>query len=157
VHTLLNKAKEHHRNDEFLSMLHAIHNNDIPGHKIRGYEIFNIDGTREVTEITSYNKRCPIWFVFPGMGAQWPGMGRQLLGIETFQRSLRRYADALAPHGIDLMNIIMNATSERYENVLDSIVSNAAIQVSCGHFNIDRHTPGWHSRTFRWRIGLCLR
>ncbi|XP_011870702.1 PREDICTED: fatty acid synthase-like [Vollenhovia emeryi] len=131
VHTLLDKAKEHRTDEEFLSLLHVIHNNDIRGHKIRGYEILGVDGMREVhTQVASYNERRPIWFIFSGMGAQWPGMGRQLFGIETFQRSLQRCADALTPHGIDLMNIIMNATDETYENVMDSFMTIAAIQVA---------------------------
>ncbi|XP_018397404.1 PREDICTED: fatty acid synthase [Cyphomyrmex costatus] len=130
AHTLLNKANEHSKDDEFLSLLHIMHNNDIPGHRFRGYEILNTDGTREVNEIVSYIERRPIWFVFSGMGTQWPGMARQLFAIETFQRSLRRCADALAPHGIDLMNIIINSTDETYENVIYSFVSIAAIQVA---------------------------
>ncbi|XP_072754283.1 fatty acid synthase [Anoplolepis gracilipes] len=130
VHTLLEKAKEHRKDDEFLSLLHVLHNNDIPGHNIRGYEILGADDTREVTEVTSNDEKRPIWFVFSGMGAQWVGMGRDLLGIEVFQRSLRRCADALKPHGIDLMNIIMNATEETYENVIESFVSLAAMQVA---------------------------
>ena len=130
VHTLLNRAQEHSKDDEFLSLLHVMHNNDIPGHYFRGYEILNVDNTREVNEVVNYNERRPIWFVFSGMGTQWPGMARQLFGIETFQRSLRRSADALAPHGIDLMNIIINATDETYENVMESFVSIAAVQVA---------------------------
>jgi len=130
VHILLNKAKEHQKDSEFLSLLHAIHDNNIYGHNIRGYEILSIDDTREMTEITSYNEKRPIWFVFSGMGTQWPGMGRELLSIKTFQHSLQRCADALMPYGIDLMNIIMNGTVETYENIIDSFVSIAAIQIA---------------------------
>ncbi|XP_039303879.1 fatty acid synthase [Solenopsis invicta] len=130
VHTLLNKAQEHRNDNEFLSLLRIIHNNDISGHEIRGYEILNIDGTREVIETTSSKERRPIWFVFSGMGTQWAGMGHQLFGIETFQCSLRRCANALTPHGIDLMNIIMNSTDEMFEDVMNSFVTIAAIQVA---------------------------
>lgn len=130
IHTLLDTAQEHRKDDEFISLLHALHNNDISGHRIRGYEILGNNGTRELAETVSYDKKRPIWFVFSGMGTQWPGMGRALLGIETFQRSLRRCADALKPHGIDLMNITMNGTDRIYDNVLESFVSIAAIQVA---------------------------
>ncbi|KAL0116142.1 hypothetical protein PUN28_011183 [Cardiocondyla obscurior] len=130
VHTLLDKALEHRKDDEFLSLLHVMHNHDIPNHKFRGYEILDVDNTREMTEITSSNEKRSIWFIFSGMGSQWPGMARQLMGIETFHRSLRRCADALAPHSIDLMSIIMNGTDETYENVLYSFVSIAAMQVA---------------------------
>ncbi|XP_039309287.1 fatty acid synthase [Solenopsis invicta] len=130
VHTLLNKAQEYCNDDEFLSLLRIIHNNDISGHDIRGYEILNINGTREVSEIMSSKERRPVWFIFSGMGTQWAGMGRQLFGIETFQRSLQRCADALAPHGIDLMNIILNATDEIIEEVMNSFVTITSMQVA---------------------------
>lgn len=130
VNTLLDKAKEHRTDDEFLSLLHAVHNNDIPGHRIRGYDILSDDGLREMAEVTVQDEKRPIWFVFSGMGTQWPGMGRELLGIDVFRRSLWRCAEALRPHGIDLMDIIMNSTEETFENVINSFVSIAALQVA---------------------------
>lgn len=133
VHTLLDKARQHRKDDEFLSLLRMVHKDDIPGHRIRGYEILgNGDGDdiREVTEIVSQDDKRPVWFVFSGMGSQWPGMGRALLCIETFQRSLRRCADALKPRGVDLMDIIVNSTEERCGNLIESFVSIAAIQVA---------------------------
>lgn len=130
VHTLLDKAQEHRKDAEFLSLLHAVHSNDIAGHKIRGYEILGVDNTRRTAELASHNEGRPIWFVFSGMGTQWPGMARELFDIEVFQRSLRRSADTLMPYGIDLMNIIANGTDETYENVTDSFISIAAIQVA---------------------------
>ncbi|XP_011142771.1 fatty acid synthase [Harpegnathos saltator] len=127
VHAMLNEVWEHQNDDEFHALLHAVHKNDISGHRFRAYEIFGVHSSREVAEVAMQDERRPIWFVFSGMGTQWPGMGRALLSIETFQRSLRRSADALKPYGIDLMNIIINGTDE---NVVETFVSLAAIQVA---------------------------
>lgn len=127
VRALLDEAREHRKDDEFHALLHAVHSNDTPGHKFRGYEILGAEGTREMVEMARQDERRPVWFVFSGMGTQWPGMARALLGIETFGRSLRRSADALRPRGIDLMNIIANGTNG---NVMNVFVSIAAIQVA---------------------------
>ncbi|KMQ91967.1 fatty acid synthase [Lasius niger] len=129
VQVLLDKANEHRQDDEFLSLLHTVHSDNISGHNFRGYEILAYDGTREIVE-TNYDEKRPIWFVFSGMNTQWAGMGRELLGIETCQRSLQRCADVLKSHDVDLMNIIVNGTDETYENVMIASVSIVAIQIA---------------------------
>ena len=128
VKFLLNNIKEHEKDDEFISLIHNIHSKTIAGHSFRGYEIL---GEPQVREVSSYvaDKR-PIWYVFSGMGSQWAGMGKQLWPIETFQRSLRRCADALKPEGIDLLDLILSGTTDTFASVLNSFVSIAAIQVA---------------------------
>ncbi|XP_014471165.1 PREDICTED: fatty acid synthase-like [Dinoponera quadriceps] len=129
VRALLDEALQHRKDDEFHALLHALHKSDIPGHRVRGCEVLSVDGTREIVEVSRQEERRPVWFIFSGMGTQWPGMGRALLGIETFQRSLRRCADALKPYGIDLMNII-GIDGGTAENVMETFVAIAAIQVA---------------------------
>lgn len=129
VEYLLAKAKEYENDDEFLALLHDIHSSNITGHLYRGYSVMGNVNTREVSQILNTPKR-PIWYVFSGMGSQWAGMGRELLCIDTFQRTLQRCADALKPEGIDLMNLILSGTQDTFENVMYSFVSIAAIQVA---------------------------
>ncbi|XP_076656220.1 fatty acid synthase-like [Halictus rubicundus] len=130
VQVLLDKAKEHEKDDEFIALLHDTYALNIPGHLYRGYSVLGTDGAEETSQISTSEKR-PIWFVFSGMGSQWAGMGKDLLCIEPFKRSLQRCADALKPEGVDLMNVILNSTPESFvENVVHCFISIAAIQVA---------------------------
>nr|XP_034178573.1 fatty acid synthase [Osmia lignaria]XP_034178581.1 fatty acid synthase [Osmia lignaria] len=128
VEVLLEKAKEYEYDDEFVALLHDIYANSVTGHLYRGYSVMGNVNTQEVNSCVG--EKRPIWFAFSGMGSQWPGMGRELLSIETFQRSLHRCADALRPEGIDLMHLIQHGTTETFANVVHSFVSIAAIQVA---------------------------
>lgn len=129
VNFLLDTIKEYEQDDEFISIIHDIHANNISGHSVRGFEVLGNSNIREVGQYNSSSKR-PIWFLFSGMGSQWAGMGQKLLCIETFQRSLQRCAEALKPEGIDLFDLILHGTNETFKNVLNSFVSIAAIQVA---------------------------
>lgn len=129
VQMLLDKAKEHEKDDEFIAILHDTYANNIMGHSYRGYTVMGNVDTAEISQLNSSEKR-PIWFVFSGMGSQWPGMGKELLSIEPFQRSLQRSAEVLKAEGVDLMNLILNGTAETFENIVSSFVSIAAIQVA---------------------------
>ena len=71
----------------------------------------------------------PVWFVFAGMGTQWHGMGRDLMPLPAFRESILRSAAILAPHGIQLYQLIMQADKLAFEDTINSFVGIAAIQV----------------------------
>nr|QNL15121.1 fatty acid synthase 1 [Meteorus pulchricornis] len=128
---LLDKAKECQTDDEFIALIHNIQRFNTVGHNFRGFRLLDNENEQmEINEYHSTQEKRPIWYIFSGMGSQWAGMGKQLLVIETFERSLRRCAEALKPQGIDLLNLILNGTDETFESVLNSFVSIAAIQVA---------------------------
>lgn len=128
VNYLLDNIRKHQEDDEFISLLHTIHAKNIPGHDYRGYEIYGGRNIRQVQDVNNESK--PIWYVFSGMGSQWAGMGRELLVIKPFRDTLYKCADVLKPLGVDLMDIINNCTNEYFENILNSFVTIAAIQVA---------------------------
>ncbi|XP_043471863.1 fatty acid synthase [Leptopilina heterotoma] len=127
INSFLDRIKEHEKDDEFTSMVQDLHANNVTGHGYRGFQILGDVNVREVDQVGS--EKRPIWYVFSGMGSQWSGMGRALFCIDTFQAAIRRCAEALKPEGIDLINLILNGTEETFQNVVNSFVSIAAIQV----------------------------
>ncbi|PSN28987.1 Fatty acid synthase [Blattella germanica] len=64
------------------------------------------------------------------MGTQWAGMGKDLMQLEVFERGIRKCAAALEPEGINLYDIIMSSDDSTFDNVLNSFVSIAAVQVA---------------------------
>lgn len=72
----------------------------------------------------------PVWFVFAGMGTQWPQMGRDLMSLASFRESIMRSDAFLRPYGVQLRDIIMLSTEDTFNNVVNSFVGIAAIQVN---------------------------
>lgn len=77
-----------------------------------------------------------MWFVFSGMGSQWPGMGRSLLKIPAFAATIDRCHAVLETKGLDLKKIITHSVDDIFDNILHSFVGIAAVQV--GLINIMR-------------------
>lgn len=80
-------------------------------------------------ETGSVQKR-PVWFVFAGMGSQWPGMGADLMKLPIFAKSIKEIDTFLAPLGVDIYDVITNFDPSVISNVVNSFVGIAAVQVS---------------------------
>ncbi|KAJ8688225.1 hypothetical protein QAD02_024020, partial [Eretmocerus hayati] len=129
VAALLDEAAKHENDDEFLSLLHSIHSQNISGHSHRGYAVLSSTGVeREISSCS--NEKRPVWYVFSGMGSQWPGQARELLAIPSFKDSLGRCAEVLKPHGVDLWALILESDERALDNVLNCFVCIAAVQVA---------------------------
>ncbi|KAL4711932.1 hypothetical protein ACJJTC_006101, partial [Scirpophaga incertulas] len=134
VHKILDNLKSRPIDPEELALLHNVHTLDIFGHLSRGFGIFetNAEGkTSSLSEQCEYfdNARKPLWFVYSGMGSQWPGMAAQLMRIATFAAAIDRCQKALAPKGIDIVEIITSEDKTIFDNILHSFVGIAAVQI----------------------------
>ncbi|XP_025202473.1 fatty acid synthase-like [Melanaphis sacchari] len=128
INYLLNTVEGMPRDPEFYGLLYGVHSQNIPGHIYRGYSILDEKDARE-TAVLGVGKR-QVWYVFSGMGSQWTGMGRDLLALPPFRESIDKSANTLKNLGLDLYAIFNSNDKTIFDNVLNSFVGIAAIQIA---------------------------
>lgn len=64
------------------------------------------------------------------MGSQWPGMAKAMMKFPVFKQTIERCSNALKQFNVDLVDIVTNATEKSFENVVNSFISIAAVQVA---------------------------
>ncbi|UYV71847.1 FASN [Cordylochernes scorpioides] len=94
---------------------------------------FAITDGREATEPVV--QRLPdvepqLWFVYSGMGSQWPGMARSMMRLPVFEQSIARSAKVLEAHGIDLYKLILEDITLKERSIIPAFVAIASIQVA---------------------------
>lgn len=72
----------------------------------------------------------PIWFIYTGVGCQWPTMGRDLLKFDIFKNTFHRCAEALIPYGLDLYDIVTSDDPTVLEDIRHSFTAICAVQVA---------------------------
>ncbi|GBN76779.1 Fatty acid synthase [Araneus ventricosus] len=116
---------------EFFALLHKSVYSSSVGKPYRGYKL--LLKYQEISEIKKLiSKDRAVWYIFSGMGTQWPGMAKQLMNLEVFARSIRRSAEVLKPYGLDLTDIVTNGETNESNsrNIILVFVSIAAVQVA---------------------------
>ncbi|XP_045454232.1 fatty acid synthase-like [Melitaea cinxia] len=119
---------------EELALFRNIHKINIFGHMGRGYMIIDTNDKNEIISVSEkvdyFNDvKRPLWFVYSGMGSQWAGMGAQLMRIPIFAASIERCRRVLEPKGIDIVHIITSPDKTIFDNILNSFVGIAAVQI----------------------------
>ena len=62
------------------------------------------------------------------MGAQWHGMGRDLMQLDVFRQSIMESDAVLRPYGLKLYDLLMTGDEDAFD-ILNTFVGIAAIQV----------------------------
>ncbi|XP_006825448.1 fatty acid synthase-like, partial [Saccoglossus kowalevskii] len=126
---LLSQVEEYAKMPDFVSLMNNVCNQPATGFPYRGYRIVNSENKiQETQQIINYETR-PIWYIFSGMGTQWQGMGKDLMKLNTFKKSILKCTEALKDTDINVYDMIMNSDENTYENVIKSFVGLVSIQV----------------------------
>ncbi|CAG9798221.1 unnamed protein product [Chironomus riparius] len=130
VETLLKEIEGNRNDEEFLGLINEIHAKNIPLHYYRGYTVMQSDGTNQ-REVTEYrDEKRPIWYIYSGMGSQWASMAKEMMNVDAFRQAINKCADVLKPEGVDLIDILTRSDESKFDNILNSFVSIAAVQVA---------------------------
>lgn len=130
VETLLAEIEVNRNDDEFIGLVNEIHAKNIPMHYYRGYTVMGADGSNQREVMEYRDEKRPVWFIYAGMGSQWASMAKEMMQVDTFRQAINRCADALRPEGVDLIDILTRSDEAKFENILNSFVSIAAVQVA---------------------------
>ncbi|XP_053608163.1 fatty acid synthase-like [Plodia interpunctella] len=134
VQIILDALKTHPIDPEEIGLLRSIHSMEIPGHLARGYIILDTNEKSEtvvLSESAEYYPDTvnPVWFVYSGMGSQWAGMGAELMRIPIFAAAIEKCHKVLEPKGLDIVKILTDPDKTIYDNILNSFVGIAAVQI----------------------------
>lgn len=129
VKKMLQFARENVGCKDLLSLLTELSSTPLNTFTHRGYAIIGSENAIEDVVKVQSNPR-PIWYVFSGMGTQWPGMGEKLMQIPTFHESISKTAEILKEFGVDLVKIITKSDANTYNNTINSFVGLASIQIA---------------------------
>ncbi|XP_065204931.1 fatty acid synthase-like [Planococcus citri] len=130
VDYIIDDVVKKYEDTEYIRLIHEIFSENISGHLQRGFVILDSgkESNRSKNFITGENR--PIWFVFSGMGSQWPTMGQSLMQMPISAESIRRSHETLQSKGIDLIKIITEDDPLMFKNILNSFVGIAAVQIA---------------------------
>ncbi|KAG5674367.1 hypothetical protein PVAND_004341 [Polypedilum vanderplanki] len=130
INMMLNEIEANRNDEEFLGLINEIHSKNIPMHYYRGYTVMGADGSnqREIEECR--DEKRPIWYIYSGMGSQWASMAKEIMKVDAFRQAINKCADVLKPEGVDLIEILTKSDEAKFDNILNSFISIAAVQVA---------------------------
>ncbi|CAG2054466.1 unnamed protein product [Timema podura] len=115
---------------EFVKLLQDLYSSNFPGHIYRGYTLISPGQDKPIRDIQYYpNAARSSWFIFSGLGSQWPAMGKSLLRLPTFTSAIEKCHEVLKNKGIDIFKIIQDGNKSVQDNVLNSLVGITAVQI----------------------------
>ncbi|KAK3743696.1 hypothetical protein RRG08_030817 [Elysia crispata] len=133
---VLDFVQEHSHSLELHTLLKPSAVMDTLKMPVRCFTVLN--GQNEIKEIEQETgERPPVWFLFPGMGCQWSGMGQGRMNLPIFRETIKRLSKFLeAKFGIDLVKFFIKPSHDSPLGKTMPLIPLTAVQI--GLINIVR-------------------
>ncbi|XP_031639213.1 fatty acid synthase-like, partial [Contarinia nasturtii] len=123
---------------EFISLLHNIQKYEQAGFLYRGYSILEKNDANNNNTAMCKSRmidrfdatKRPIVWMFSGMGSQWTGMATSMMQIDLFRETIYQCHEILKPFGLDLISIVTSTDNTTFDNIINSFVGIASIQIA---------------------------
>ncbi|KAL1452534.1 hypothetical protein WDU94_006757 [Cyamophila willieti] len=117
-------------NNDFCSLVNQAFKEPINGFFYSGYTLLPAPPTKPIhgSLLTQPIKR-PVWWVFAGMGSQWPGMARELMLFAPFRQAVFECDRVYRPLGLDIVHILTTDDPTIYHDILNSFVAIVACHI----------------------------
>ena len=135
VRNSLEEASKHAAsNPEYCFLLQKAFGTGIQGFSYRGFGLIHQseaqDGAVTIKMENCSSANPPLWVIFPGMGSQWSGMGKDLMKVEPFAESVQRSRTTLLNLGIDLDQLLKESNDSIFENIHHAMLTIATMQLA---------------------------
>lgn len=121
---------------EYIALLQNSQTQTNTANVYRGYGLFENDSKTGKATCKQQNiqlfttEHRPIVWVYTGIGSQWAEMGKDLMKIPIFLKTIQKCHDVLVPKGLNLIDIISSPDKAIFDKVLHSYVGIVAIEIA---------------------------
>ena len=84
---------------------------------------------KELSQINTKSKR-ELWFLFPGLGGQWPAMAKALIPIKIFADKIEECHQILLEFKVDLKTLLFSEDKGETETMSAKFCATTALQIA---------------------------
>jgi len=133
VDDLLDKYKELNLEQDAFRFMQNVANRSTDALKYRGCLVSNFYGMSTDVQVFRgkvVDRPSEIWFVYPGMGSQWNGMGEDLMTHPVFFNSIQTLHNVLDETEINLIQLLTKSANDQFVKPSKTFVAITAIQIA---------------------------
>ncbi|XP_026680561.1 fatty acid synthase-like [Diaphorina citri] len=130
IASIIQKLETMPYNNDFCSLVNQVFKEPINGLFYSGYTLLPTPTKAVHGSLLTQPIKRPVWFVYAGMGSQWPGMARELMWFAPFRQAIFECDRVYRPLGLDIVKIITSDDPTTFDDILNSFVAIVTCHVS---------------------------